>query len=62
MCTFDNITGHKKLPDNDWGVTVLWGTVEETWQHMYTIKEDEKLTISTYARHNNLLNMPNYQW
>ena len=38
MWTFYKITGHKKLPDNDIELKVLWETREETWEIMHTIK------------------------
>ena len=32
--TSEKIAGHRKLPDNYWGVKVLWGTVEDMWELM----------------------------
>ena len=29
---------------------------------MQKIKEDEKITIATYERYNNLLNIPKWKW
>ena len=34
MCTFDKITGHRKIPDNPWEVKVLWETGEEKCKPM----------------------------
>ena len=34
MFNFENITSHRKLPDNDWGVKLLWDNGEYTWEPM----------------------------
>ena len=36
--TFDKITSHRKFKDNPWGFKLLWYTVLETWDPMWTIK------------------------
>ena len=38
MWEFDNIAYHRKFPDDDWGLKVLWDTGKEKCEHMNTKK------------------------
>ena len=38
MWNFEDITNHRKPPDNSREVKVLWDTGEETWETMNTTK------------------------
>ena len=59
---FFKITGQRKLPNNHWGVKVLWDTGEDIWEPINTIKEDDRLTLSAYARYIKLVDTPKFKW
>ena len=62
MWTFENISGHRKLPDNDWEVKVLLGTRSETWEPINITNEYDKLILVANTMYNDILNPHKLKW
>ena len=61
--TFKSIQGHKQIK-GIWQVKVEWDGYgyEPTWEPLSTMRKADPITLSDYARKNNLLNKKGWKW
>jgi hypothetical protein len=52
----DTITGHRKTKKGTYDVQVSWSMGETTWEPMWTIFQDDPISVAVYAKDNGLLN------
>ena len=60
--TYERILDHCKAKGGQLEVKILWDTGDITYEHMDTIKADDKITLAAYARDKGLLDQPGWKW
>ena len=62
LWTYDKILDHRRVKGEQYEVKVLWDTGDVTWEPMKVLKEDDKITLASYARERGLLDEPGWKW
>ena len=62
LWTYDRIIDHSKASGGKHEVQVMWYTGEKIQEPMQDLKEDDKITISEYAKKRVLLDTPGWKW